>query len=321
MNDIFKLFDKIKILKNGDGKNNDLFLKEKEKEKERCCIYTFFVTNHYTGESICKNCGIVTKGIGSTASEEGEMTGSENIINPLLPKLSMVSSISGNKHTKLQKIHLWTKMPNDERSLWEVSKKINDICFDTNLPKYIINETKFYYKKISESEETDDKVLTRGNIRIGLILACVYFACKNNNIAHKPNEIAKMCNVDLSIITKGIKKFNNIEKMNNLNISDRSNSNDIHIYIERYSKSLGISSEEREIIHLIYERAVILKIIKTGAISTTCAGIIYVFVIHEKKINITKKDIISEIKVSEVTLNKIFNILMMQEKLLFTGLA
>ena len=51
--------------------------------------------------------------------------------------------------------------------------------------------------------------ISRGSNRKGIIAACVYFACKECEVPRTPKEIASMFTIDITVMTKGIKKCDN----------------------------------------------------------------------------------------------------------------
>ena len=298
----------------------------KEEEKtpigDECCGNQSKIINNNSGKTICSNCGQILVDFLYNDSPEwsfdkdSSSSRCEKNVNLLLPGMASISYISGNKYTNIQRLHLWHRISSKERSLYQVFQKINKILEDYAIPKHIVQEAKYYYKQLCNDNKIEG-ILTRGNIRSGFISACIYIACKNNNHPLKVSEIAKICNIDISIVTTGIKKFSNIEKSKNIRFNN--NTNNIHDYITRYCRLLNISEELTKLVHLIYERALKIMIITNNTISTICAGIIYMMsIIFE--LGIKKRDIIKVIKISEVTLNKSYKLFDSYKKILFYGI-
>ena len=128
--------------------------------------------------------------------------------NILLPKSSLGSIISNkNKnynYNKMAKYNSWNAMPYKERSQWKIFTLITEVCNKHKLPKIIIEDSKIYYKHISEN------VISRGTNRKGLIAACVYNSFKKQKVPRSCKEIAEIFNIELKDMTKGCKNFNEI---------------------------------------------------------------------------------------------------------------
>ena len=283
---------------------------------------------NYSNE-VCSGCGIIYNKIIDETSESRFYGASDNKsvdptrtgkpINPLLPKSSMGTTMSvsyNSKYKSLNRLHTWSQMPADERSLNDVFKKIDMYVRDTNINSKIISETKLYYKKLSEKDEKIKGFLTRGEIRISLIAACLFIACKNNNKPMREVEIAKIFGITQSDVTIGLKKFSELEKSKNIAIN--SYSNNIHDFINKYCSQLNINDNLKKIVHLIYIRAKKINIIKNSNNYSICGGLLY-FISASFELGIKKTEIIKLIKISEVTLNKIYKEFLSNKKILFIG--
>lgn len=291
------------------------------------CNNPNLIFDYTNGIIICSMCGLVNQNMidsgaewryyGSSDNKTGNPTRCGDPINPLLPKSSMGTFISGNSYGSIKRLHLWNQMPADERSLWLVFKKITYFTRNSNLSNKLVDEAKLNYKKICEKEKNIN-VLTRGSIREGLIAACIFVACKNNNKTRRVEEIASICGITTQEVSKGLKKFVEIEKQKNIKINTYKN-NKIHEFIERYCKAINIPYYYQKLCHVIAERCNKIHILKSNTKPSICSGII--FLISEiYNLNIKKIIIIKHIGVSEVTLNKIYKIINSYKKVLFIGL-
>lgn len=305
----------------------------KEKTKDFICKYCNSINSlifdyNYSNE-ICKNCGIIYNKIidestesrfyGASDNKKTDPTRCGNPINHLLPKSSMGTCISGynnSKYKALNRLHKWNQMPADERSLYDVFKKIDILIKDTSLNVKIINEAKTYYKTLSEKNIEIKGYLTRGTIRQSFIAACIFIACKNNGKPMRQVEIAKMCNITQSDVTKGLKKFNELEKNKNIKINHYGNN--IHDFIKKYCNKLNINEDLIKVVHLIYIRATKINLIQNSNNYSICGGLLY-FISESFNLNIKKSDIIDIVSISEVTLNKIHKEFSNNKKILFIG--
>lgn len=306
--------------------------KEQHPKKIFFCKYCKTTNNliydyNYSNE-VCGECGIIYNKIidensevryyGVTDNKSVDPKRDGQPINPLLPKSSLGTFISpfyNYKYKSLARIHKWNQMPPDERSLYEVFKRIDIMTKNTKINKKIATETKLYYKKLSEKDDKIKGFLTRGNIRTALIASCLFISCKNNKKPLREVEIAKICGISKSDVTKGLKKFSELEKSKGIKIN---NYNNIHDFINTYSISLNINHNLIKIIHLIYIRAKKINIIKNNNYYSICGGLLY-FISTQFELDIKKSNIIDKIKISEVTLNKIYKEFLENKKILFIG--
>lgn len=220
-------------------------------------------------------------------------------INPLLPKLSMGTMIKGNGGWMVKKVHCWN-LPYKERSLLKVFNVIQSACKNHNISNCIIEKAKELYKSVSESR------ISRGKVRDGLIAACVFYACKIYNVARSTKELAKVFNIKVTDITRGCKRFMEVQKKNNkinclltMNISKTDN------FIARFCSELNIN-DIVDIIKTVCKKAEKMELVNRNAPPSIVAGSIFLVseVLH---LNISKKDISEKCKISQVTISKCYN--------------
>lgn len=282
---------------------------------------------------ICNECGIIKDGIVNNVQEWSVFDGGENgavnptrcgkPINPLLPKSSLGTTVgcytgaTYGKYKNLFRLHKWNQMPPCERSLNDVFIKIDEMLKETCLTRKVKDESKKYYKMLSEKDDNLKGSLTRGDIRKSLIAACIFVSCKNNNKPLRPNEIAKICGINKSDVTRGMKKFSELEKNKNLQIN-QSNSN-IHDYINKYAHKINMDDRLIKLSHLIYIRAKKINILKSSNNTSACSGLLY-FISKTYGLSTKKIDITRIVEVSEVTLNKVYKELLKYQEVLMIGL-
>ena len=322
------LFDKLdNFLKKEKSSEQNTKTTTIEIQHENYCKYceTNNMRKDILGHS-CSNCGFV----GDTIIEEGaewryygindsrgyNPTRTGNIINPLLPKSSMGTFIGGNRYSNIQRLHTWSSMPSNERSLWIIYKKINRLLQNSDIANKIIDESKYYYKTITENDKKLKGILTRGSIRQGLIAACIYISCKNNGVPKHSKEIAKLCNIDENLVTKGLKKFVEIEKRKKLNINNKQTKPSQFVTI--YCNKLNFPDNIKRLSMILCDRTIKLGILKNNTPPSIASGIVYLLIM-KLGLDIPKSKLISIIKISEVTLNKTYKKLNTYSKYLFMG--
>jgi transcription initiation factor TFIIB len=305
----------------------DFNSQENIKKCSNCFEDTSIFSDHSNGYIICKECGFVLSHIlennaewrwyGSNDTKGLDPTRCGIPINPLLPKSSMGTYIGGNKYGSLQRLHSWNAMPSDERSLWHVFEDINIKTQNTDLVSKIKDEAKMYYKMLSSKEEAIEGILTRGTVREGIKAACLFVACKNNGVPRSSSEIAKMFGISPTDVTKGLKKFVEIEMKKDIQINI--NVSGANEFVTRYCCKLNIQSALEKVALVIADRAQRLGIVKDNTPPSIAAGVLYlVIVVFELKI--TKMQLKEKLSVSDVTVSKCYKRLLEHKHKLFMGI-
>ena len=284
-----------------------------KEKKSTCCTFKKNFQNS-EGTIICKVClNIITnisespewRYYGSKDSKTSDPTRCGMPMNNLLPESSVGSSVSFSTKTyemnQIRKMQQWHSMPYKERSLYKVFLMIQNTCSDNNIQLKIINEAKSIYKIVSSTK------ISRGSNRDGIIAACVYFACKGCNVPRSSKEIAEMFNISINVMTKGVKKCQEMNKSNKGRLSKTTSIKPGDL-INRFCNKLNISEDLIKNIFLICEITIKNNIISENTPPSIAAGCIYYYV-KNKKLDITKKEISSICKISEVTINKCCKVL------------
>lgn len=226
-------------------------------------------------------------------------------VNQLLPKSSVGTTItnqySSNTMNRIEKYQRWNSMPYKERSLYNVFINIQEKCDENDLPAIISRTAKSLYSLIAETK------ISRGNNRKGIIAACVFNACKECNVPRSSSEIAKIFDIDNKIITKGLKKYTEIMRLNKKNHERITSIKSINIddFIERFSHKLHLSENDIQGINNIVEQCKLFMIDKDNTPPAMAAGCIYLY-IKNNNYDISKKDISNISQISEVTINKCY---------------
>jgi transcription initiation factor TFIIB len=302
--DFEKHFDFIDSLNESDDESN--------KKGKPCCSLKENVEIE-EGMTKCKVCSNIISNIvdnpewryyGSGDNKTTDPTRCGMPVNTLLPESSVGSSIGYNNNTKtmnqIRKYQRWNGMPYKERSLYKVFLEIQEVSKKNNIPNIIITEAKSLYTIISKTK------ISRGANRKGIIAACVYFACKECKVPRSSNEIAEMFSLKTTVMTKGVKKAQEIISMSKKDKTRLSKKTSINPkdFIERFSNKLNLSKEDTKTITDICEKCMEENIISENTPPSIAAGCIYYFIKKEELTSITKKDISKICKISEVTINK-----------------
>jgi transcription initiation factor TFIIB len=275
--------------------------------------------NFEGNECVCVKCSIIQNKVMDT-NAEWRYYGSEDNkssnptrcgmpVNQFMPKSSIGSVIglenTANKYfqyTRMRKYHLWNSMPYKERSLFNILNNINVQAGNNGLSQTIIDDAKVLYKKISEEK------ISRGENKNGLIASSIYMSCKSNDVPRSAKEIAKMFSLDITTMTKGCKKFNEIMDMN-------FNSSIPEDFINRFCTKLNRPDIIKTCLYVI-KKADDFSVVSENAPPSIAAGIIFL-VSHVCDLNINKKSISKVCEISEVTINKCFKKLTIFKQHLF----
>lgn len=285
----------------------------KQETLPTCCEQ---YTNHQVHEGMitCKQCGNTVTNIvegaewrfyGASDSKSSDPTRCGMPVNQLLPESSVGTSISyrgGNKNMyKIRKYQQWGGMPYKERTLLKVFQEISRVCKAEGIPEIIIKEAHVLYKIVSTTK------ISRGANRQGIIAACVYFSCKINKVPRSTSEIASIFSIQIPIMTRGCKKFQEIMQMNKVDISRIHNTNTITMddFIDRFCSKLNLSSDDVITIKHISYLCQVYNLVNDNTPPSMAAGCIFLY-IKEAGLDINKKTIADVSKISEVTINKCF---------------
>ena len=212
---------------------------------------------------------------------------------------------------KIRNYHLWNAMPYKERSLYNVFDGIQVRANDNGIPSCIIDEAKNLYKKISDIQ------INRGSNRNGIIASCIYKACILQGSPRSAKEIAEIFKLNITHMTKGCKKFDEILNLDNdQQICVSSNTTKSIDFIERFCSKLNLGKNIVKICKHVCEKADEYSLVSKCIPPSIAAGSIYL-VCNILNINISKKEISITCKISEVTISKCYKSLLKYHKYLF----
>ena len=330
--DLFKLLEFVDSIEDPNSNidkeelDNEIFnilkdIKETQKEslkKCRECDSEKIHNDNEEGYIICLDCGLRLEELvdtspewrfyGSADNKQSDPTRCGSVINPLLPKSSMGTIISGRGNYNMKKLHGWNTMPYKERSLWLVFNIISSNCVNGDLPACISDEAKKLYKDLSE------KVISRGKVRKSLIACCVYFACKKKQVARSDKEIAQLFKLNIREMSKGQKKFRKIFS-NYDDMGDNFSPTRPTDFIPRFCSKLMITPEHKLQIEEIIKIATDKKILLGSTPPSIVAGSIF-YVSDHHKLGINKKKISAQCFTSEVTITKMYKKLLANNEFL-----
>ena len=299
--------------------NTNIHVNVSEEHNTKCknCLIKSNIIYDY-GAYYCGYCGVLIKKILNQKHEYNNYYDNNNYnpcrvgsaTNILLPKSSLGTIIfnktNNYNYNKMAKYNSWNAMPYKERSQWKIFTLITQVCIKYKLPKIIIEDSKIYYKHISEN------IISRGANRKGLIAGCVYNSCKKQKVPRSCKEIAEMFNIELKDMTRGCKKFNEIWRLVNKNVGLNKNntfyrSTNPLDYIDRFCSKLSLPNKIKNVAEIIAIKSITFNynIVNDNTAPSISAGSVYL-VCMLFNYNISKKDISNICKISEVTITKCY---------------
>lgn len=172
----------------------------------------------YDDEVICTKCGEhLGFNIDSTAEYRwfgvddrgGDPSRVGNPMNPLLPESSLGTRILSHPGDtsamrRIRQYHLWTIMPYRERTLWSVFETLQVRANNSGISTAIVEEAKQLYAQVSP------RCICRGQQKDALLAACLYESLKRHDTPRRPQEMADIFQIDVKLVTRGIKQFSGL---------------------------------------------------------------------------------------------------------------
>lgn len=267
----------------------------------------------YEGNYICENCNMIYDRVinecqewryyGSDDNKNSDPSRCGMPVDEIYLNIATSSYISKtmkkpnkkmsyNMH-QVVKYQGWSSISYKDRNFYNTIELMSNKALNSGLPKSIIDDAQYLYKKISEMK------LSRGENRIGLLASSIYIACRNNNVPRSSKEIATIFNVDLNIVNKSCKKFSNIL---HFNINNETTSYD---FLPRFCSKLKFDENLIELCTHFLNREQELMICSENSPNSVCSGAIF-YVITILQLDINKKQVADACEISEITINKCF---------------
>lgn len=233
--------------------------------------------------------------------------------NPLLPVSSYGTTFKCGKSLylkRLKTLNTWHAMPYHERSLKEVFDKLTYSGVGHGLTFNIIDFSHhLFYEAVKNQSEFGETKISRGDPREGLIAACLYYACKEYDVSRSSQEMAEICEIDPSDVTRGIKLFYRLMKNSEL-IDINKYVTKYSDFIDRYCNNLGIAEDLVHEIKILANKVDDLNILKRNAPQSMAGSCIY-FVVMMYGLQISKKDIKDKCGISMPTITQAYDQLIM----------
>jgi len=264
------------------------------------------------GDLVCPLCGTLSGDFVSNQAEWRNFGSSDsnansardpsrcgNPVDSLLPKSSLCTIIAGNGRQLYRKLHHWKLIPNQERSLRKTFEVISAKCRSLELSQSIIADAKSMYKLYTENQ------ICRGDNRIGIMAASVYYSCVRNDNRATMYEIATAFSIDINRMMDGCKGF--LSYLHGHVFLEDIGYGTTEDFLYRYTSQLGLPPYCIALCKIILEKSKQNETIVNHTPPSIAAGIIYfVGTLLNEPSCLDKTKISAICHISEVTVQKSF---------------
>lgn len=135
----------------------------------------------------------------------------------------------------------------------------------------------------------------RGDGKLGVIGACLYYASVMHNLARPPKEIAQIMGIDERFLSHGDRVLQELNELSVITIP--TNYKPLDDYLKMYMPALGIPEKYKQFIVDIIARAEKkhLHIKNESRMTTKCVGVIYLLTRRIPELRSIKKETVSSI--------------------------
>ena len=181
------------------------------------------------------------------------------------------------------------------------------------VPHTVVQKTVNMFEQIREN---GNKVF-RGNGRLGVMGACMYYSFVDEGQTRTPKEIASILEVEERYISQGDKRLLKFCERGLIELPE--NENAAHDFTEQFLAQLGIDMKYKAFVLDLINRAneKCLHIVNECRITTKCAGAIYFLCTRIPELrNVDKQQIADVCKISKSTFFRYYNLLMEKHPLI-----
>ena len=188
--------------------------------------------------------------------------------------------------------------------------RFNSQSTDGKLPLIIMREAADLYSQLQRH-----KIVCRGDGRKGTLGGCIYFVCREHNIAKKPKEITTFLGIDESYLSKGDKLLRKLHAKGKIDILIYYDPEEA--YLSQYFQLLGIDVTYKPFVTALNKRSsqVDMAGVNNSRTSTKCAGSIYMLKM-QLSLPFGKSDIVKYCKISKSTYMRYYDFLVKNRRLL-----
>lgn len=261
------------------------------------------------GIVICTQCGAENGIVISTeqdwryyGQDDNKNTGDPSrcgfAINPLLPDSSQNTIILGKgANYGYKKLHKWGAVEYKEKKLIKIFGTMNQNTYNTGITKSVLDKAEVMYNTI---DGINDR---RGNVKKGIIAACIFESCKDKGMPRSAKELSAMYDIKSKKMTSGFKQYKEMMFYQDRDYAKSITPTSSRDFILAYGKQLNLPQEAIDMANNIAKIADDIGIILENTPPSVAVGTLC-FAIEHYGIDITKKTVAETCKKSEVTIAK-----------------
>ncbi len=284
-----------------------------QEEQLKECIHCKGKLSISSGTLVCKDCGIETfNNIGGTEEEYSTSAITDCNVNS---NGFMALKMTGKGSYGYQRSLLKTCANYQQYRKVSTLKDMNNWNNNSekyHIPKNVIQQANDMFDKIKKR-----KIVFRKDGKKGVLSACLYYACYDNNISKTPSEIAQFSNIEEKFHSHGDRILHSLNELGIIQIPAKINPTSD--YVNRYMELLDIDKKYKQFIMDLIDRAEEKKIhiLHDSKANTRAVGAIYMLIERtpELKAKITKEIIEKECGISKTTFIRYYKILYKYYKL------
>lgn len=264
---VFDIFDEFEQIEQDRKKNDEIYENEKE---ENICKHTDVVNE--SGTVLCRDCGTELTKIVSY-EKDWRYYGSDDT----------------RKNCDPNRCHI-RKM--EDKSIF---KDVENLGFSDK----IVNMANDIYTQVTKGK------IFRGNSRKAIIFGCIFHSVHLNGKSYTCDSLREIFKLDRKIILKGLKHVNlNAPKTSEIRTKP---TNSIETIIDEYISKFDIVEEDKKNVLELYNQ---LKnkstMINRSRPQSVASSLIYFYLCKKRGANnVSIRDFIKKVKLSELTINKI----------------
>lgn len=274
---------------------------------------TVFDNNHdipVVMKNICPDCNIEMRVIDNsvrclTCGREEEMViTDENISNTIISQYNTHANcpyplkVVGAGSNPINKSIIITSSDYSKTQSNATKRQLSNLnanSKDLKLPNIVLDRAAEIYGIMQKNN-----IVRRGKGRLGLLGACIFYACSEQCITKRLKDISKFVNVEESYISNGDKDLRKIKSEGKLEINIHYDPKDD--YINQYFDVLRLDEKYKPVISDIIDissQHTKMRGENNSRVCTKCAGAIFLLVI-QLKLKITMQDIVKYCKISTI---------------------
>jgi transcription initiation factor TFIIIB Brf1 subunit/transcription initiation factor TFIIB len=269
------------------------------------CDSTYIVYDR--GSDICTDCGFVVNNsveYSSYSFEDTPDTYKKNAGN------------FSKQYSKLSKIQEWMNWSNLEKNEYKLKQYVKEFCEQLHIHNNIIEQVINLVVKVMNSIKDKNDGPKRSRVKNGIIISCIYYTAKENNLQLNYFDLAKKINLDIKYVSKGDKILMSLNFLDSSIINKTEQPID---YVNSIVTKFSLNNQIKDIEIIVKNTLMLINICQDNdllldhtpqSIGCSC----FYYIIYKTNIDINLKLFSQMFNISHVTITKAFNKLKILEE-------